>query len=403
MKDKRIAIILIFILLLSISSCKNKDRPNREYPDEDNDSQTDDNLNYQNNDNESHNNLSGNVRTISFGLNAPFSTKEIVRQVIPEFNDLGITKNRVWDDWGYREPSIDNYNWGGTDLRIDSSIDNDISVLLTIKPFGKTDGKINWYCDKSTIINENSCVFTSEGDEQFKEYLELLTKRYAGKIEKIQFSNEWDSTYHYSGTAQDYVKYANWLYDITKKNSPDTIVVLGSITKAAPNYIATCELGLLDEYTSLEGDTIKGDELQKQFCERQESVEKFERVKFVFKNARYEMADFHVYDDPENWDEYYTAMRTLTDKPLIISEFGGPNNFDIRFDASDEKYQAEELRKYITKIVDLGVLEAYYFHLVESEESSAPHHKYTGIIKIVDGKPVKKPNYEVFRELTRDW
>ncbi|MBS3172429.1 hypothetical protein J4438_02530 [Candidatus Woesearchaeota archaeon] len=332
-----------------------------------------------------------------FGLNAPFSTSEDIRFTITKFQDLNVKKVRIWENWGLREPTQGTENWKPLDTKINAAKDNNLSIVLTLKPVGlDSSGNTYWYCDPAKA-NENSCVFQAQYEQDFKDYISNLTKRYSNKIDKIQFSNEWTSDYHFVGSEQDYVKYANWVYDITKANSPKTEVVLGSMTKWPFVIIAGCQLKTLNEVILDDGTVLSGKTAINQYCKNKLTI--VNRTSYVLANAKYDKVDIHFYDDPDNWDEYIAALKTLTSKPIIITEFGGPDIEDPRFDAYDESVQSSELRKYMDKIRTLGVQEAYFFTLVQSSAAGI-NHPLSGLMKLVNNYPEAKPNYNVFKEYT---
>ncbi|MBU1202770.1 glycoside hydrolase family 5 protein [Patescibacteria group bacterium] len=333
-----------------------------------------------------------------FGLNTSMPSREALLYSLSKMDDLNIDKTRIWDNWILREPSQGQYDWSGLDLRINEIYNSGKEFILTIKPVGVKDGKSAWYCDQKQA-NKDSCIFDIQYEDDFALYIEAIAKRYTGKIAKIQFQNEWDSDYHFVGTGQDYVKYANILYEAVKKHSPETEVSLGSITKYPLLYLAGCQLGLLDTFYYKTGQLVSSSQRQA-WCDNPDTIAMYERVAYVFKNARYDMVDVHFYDDPQYWDEYMEALGTLNTRnlPVIITEFGGPNADDTRIDAYDENVQASELQRYLDKIYELPVVEAYYFRLIEGEGEGI-NHPLTGLMKLIEGNstPVAKQTYEVFK------
>ena len=176
-------------------------------------------------------------------------------------------------------------------------------------------------------------------------------------------------------------------------------MALGGITKWPLVYLAGCQLGLIDEFYTEEGELVSPSQ-KEAWCNSAEVIERNQRVKYVFINAKYDMVDIHLYDDPENWAAYVEALQSnlnLEDKPIILTEFGGPREQDPRFgDPYDEEVQATQLQKYIDKLKELPVSEAYYFRLIEGDGIGIGH-PLTGLMKLIDGTPVKKPNYDVFK------
>lgn len=96
-----------------------------------------------------------------------------------------------------------------------------------------------------------------------------------------------------------------------------------------------------------------------------------QNIEYVLQHANYDILDIHLYDDPENWPSYVSVLPK--DKPILVSEFGGPNS---EFENTSSSYQAKRMPDYIDAIEQLPIIEAYYFKLVESDES---YHQDSGL------------------------
>ncbi|MDP2812537.1 MAG: cellulase family glycosylhydrolase [bacterium] len=339
--------------------------------------------------------VSAPTNELEFGLDVNMRTRAETDFSISVMNDLGINKTKIWENWILREPVSGEYIWAGLDMRVNSLSAADKDIIFIIKPVGIVNGSISWYC-RVDLANQDSCVFKPEYEDDFAKYIQAIVQRYPGKIDKIEFSNEWDSNLHFIGTAQDYVKYANILYDTVKKYSPDTKVSLGSITKWPLIYVAACKLNLINEFYN-DGQLVS-DKQRTTWCRSNDVIAKNEKVAYVFANAKYDMVDVHFYDDPENWDEYMTALQSnfnVNNKPVIVTEFGGPNENDTRFDPYSEEFQATELQRYLDALTPLPILEAYYFRMI-SGEGEGINHPLTGLMKMEGINPVAKLNYDIF-------
>ncbi len=55
----------------------------------------------------------------------------------------------------------------------------------------------------------------------------MLQGSYGSKIAKIQFGNEWQGTFWYAGSAEQFVASHNVVYDVARLHAPDAKVVLG--------------------------------------------------------------------------------------------------------------------------------------------------------------------------------
>lgn len=325
-----------------------------------------------------------------FGISfPPVKNQKELDFTFTKLQDLGIGKVRFETNWKFREPKRGEFNWDPLDRRIDFFNEHKISVLLTIASDGP-----EWACGER---NEESCVFKSK--EDFRKFISMLAKRYANRIDRIQFGNEWEMKF--VGSAEEYIEYSDIVYEEVKRNSPQTQFVLGGLTRSAVLYEELClnetkldfsKLELLENKTSDEMFSF----MKKRMCEK--SRDKYEiayrATNFVLEKARYDLVDLHLYDDAENWQVYVERLKKRTKKPLIVSEFGGPSpDFEIY---SDE-YQAKRMEVYIKTMQKLSIEEAYYFKLVDSPRS---YHAKSGII-FEDGKR-HKPAYEVLKRLMNE-
>lgn len=314
----------------------------------------------------------------TYGLSfPPFSNLEGIDFTLKELKLLDLDRIRISIDWENREPKKGEFYWDPMDYRMRVAEENNISVLLTVHSNGP-----NWACSEKR--NEKSCVYSNEQD--FKKYITEILARY--KIDKIQFGNEWEN--NYAGTMKEYVKYNNILYEQTKKNSPDTQVVLGGITESYPIIERYCnqnkdlDFSKIKFSNSYEKEKILS-KLDNDLCKS----EIIEKVLYVFDNAKYDMIDIHLYDDAENWETYIDILSK--NKPIIVSEFGGPNS---EFEKRNQTYQAQRIKKYLEVIEKLPIQEAYYFKLVDSPYS---YHKDSGLYDI---NLIKKLAYWVFSSCT---
>ncbi len=320
------------------------------------------------------------LKHVTLGISFPPVSDEEQRDFSkPLLAELNVRHIRISEEWAFREPTEGVFNWAPLDDRINWAFENNIKVLLTIQSNGP-----EWACD--TLYNDNSCLYTN--NEKFKNYIEQLLQRYSGKIAKIQFGNEWQSEFWYVGTARQFTEVNNILYHAARTYSPGTRVVLGGFTAISLRFLAGCD-GDVDRFRDDEGRFYD----KKYFSDNCNSLEFqniFTRIEYVLTNALYDELDIHLYDDVENWDEYYRHFKSMTSKPVIVSEFGGPN---MNYEPYSEDYQADRLYKYIRKLDSLQITEAYYFKLVEGTDN--PAHEKSGLIRKADLS--RKKSFEIFK------
>jgi hypothetical protein len=303
---------------------------------------------------------------LQLGLSFPPLTDDAQRAFTRlHLEPLHISHARMAEHWFFREPQKGQFQWGPLDARIGFLKDNGLSVLLTIQSFGP-----EWAI--TAPRNERSAVFAN--DEDFDEYVTALLLRYPGKIDKIQFGNEWQSAWWYAGTAQDFVRFHNILSQAARRHSPQTKVVLGGFSPWSLERMAASK-GLIDYVYDDQWRRITGQELEdlKDSASMQEMLA---RIAHVLANADYDILDLHLYDDVENWPIYIDMMRQAAPgKPIVVSEFGGPN---MMVEGYTEEYQAARLVQYIATLDEAGVPEAYYFKLMAGGDVN-PVHRMSGL------------------------
>ncbi|MFD1551910.1 hypothetical protein DNU06_01575 [Putridiphycobacter roseus] len=297
----------------------------------------------------------------------------------PHLDFLGVQKIRIGEDWSNREPSQGNFNWSPLENRLVWAETYGYDVLLTIQSNGP-----NWAC--SNVANTQSCVYSN--NNFFKTYIDSLLIKYGDKISKIQFGNEWQSDFWYAGNANDFVQANNILYQSVQTHAPHVKVVLGGFTTISLRFLAGCN-GFVDSFYDDDGIFYDQAFLQSN-CPTPVIQNVLHRIDSVLGQAKYDIIDLHLYDDAEQWDEYfYNFIDTIT-KPILVSEFGGPN---VNIEPATDAYQLTSVYDYIKKLDSLGISEAYFFKLVEGTNN--PAHATSGLI---DGTTLnEKPVYYLFK------
>lgn len=296
--------------------------------------------------------------------------------------DLNVKKIRFAEEWKFREPTQGDFKWGPLDDRLNWANDAGLEVLLTIQSNAP-----DWAC--TGLKNDNSCVFDTTA---FKTYIETLLQRYPDKIAKIQFGNEWQSDYWYIGSSEEFTTANNILYTAVQDYSPSTEVVLGGFTTISLRYLAGCS-GKVDSFKDDEGN-IYDQAFLDDNCNGAEVQAVFDKITYILANANYDYLDLHLYDDVEKWDIYVYHFETMVNKPIIVTEFGGPNHY---FEDKSQEYHAAQLYKYIETLDNLNISEAYFFKLVEGSKNKA--HKDSGLIKNLSNS--KKRSYYVLKRFNQ--
>jgi len=323
-------------------------------------------------------NLNNLELAISFPALENNSQRKCTQKIL---SDLNVKKIRFAEEWKFREATEDNYNWGPLDDRLNWAKTNGYKVMLTIQSNGP-----DWACAGAS--NDNSCVFETAS---FKQYIEDLLQRYPNQLDKIQFGNEWQSDFWYIGSAEEFTIANNILYAAVQTYSPETDVVLGGFTAISLRFLAACA-GKLSSFRDDEGVVYDESNINAN-CTGAESVALLNRINYVLENASYDLLDMHLYDDPENWSVVINHFKSMATKPVIVSEFGGPNS---NYESDSDGNQAKRLYDYIVTLDSAGIEEAYYFKLVQGSKNKA--HVKSGLLK--GAFKSTKQSYFVFRNFS---
>ncbi|MFC2061922.1 hypothetical protein ACFLUV_05365 [Elusimicrobiota bacterium] len=310
------------------------------------------------------------VSNVNLGLAfPPIRTIEQIEFTEPHLETLNVSYIRFSEHWEFREPTQGAFSWAPLDYRLDFAESKGLKVLLTIESMGP-----DWAIKAADPApNSQSAVFKNDAD--FTNYLSQLFHRYKNRINKVHFGNEWQAKYWYVGTSTDYVNFNNIMYDVVKASSPQTQVVLGAFSCGSLRMLAAKE-GLIDSFYDIDGNYYDQDDIQA-YLATQDGIDYFERVEYVLANAKFDILDIHLYDDPERWHLYYNYMKgRFPDKEIIVSEFGGPNH---NVEVYSDDYYAQRVHDYIKKLDELGINEAYYFKLVESSTTA---HIKSGLMNL---------------------
>ncbi|MFH1761990.1 MAG: T9SS type A sorting domain-containing protein, partial [bacterium] len=299
-------------------------------------------------------------------------------------DSLGIKIIRFSEEWKNREPVQGVFNWKSLDDRIDWAETNGYSILLTVQSNGP-----DYACDTNQQ-NDNSCVISDTS--AFRQYADTLLKRYSNRISKIQFGNEMISPDFFAGKISDFIMASNILYESTKKYSPQTEFVLGGIATGTLRRFSACRITeFFPFYAGGSWGSITTTGQRDSYCTENWVQEDNRDVQTLLLYANYDIVDLHLYDDPENWHHFISVIKKVVpDKPIIASEFGGPN---LAAAIYSDSLHSEQLYQYINKLDSLEIMEAYYFKLVEKDDGSM--HAKSGLITLATLEI--KPGYQIFK------
>lgn len=304
-----------------------------------------------------------------------------------EADKLGVDFIRFAEHWNLREDEAGNRNWKPLKDRFDGFAG--MRIMLTIEALAP-----DRYCVQAPKDEDASCVFSSEGLWAFDNYVRELLDQVGEHLEVLQFGNEWTTSYHFKGSAQDFIDAYNIVDTAVADSGLNILVTPGGLPTSALRAMAACE-GRLDSITlaptadSIQ--TLSGGNLT-EFCNSDGYIQGKQRVLDVLAGIRYDLFDIHLYDLETEWPAIADSIRAApynVTKPLIVSEFGGPNGF---YQDTSPNCQAEALERYLAVLSDLDLQAALFFKLVQSP-SSHPSHVESGLM---DGDLNEKPAFDIF-------
>lgn len=306
-----------------------------------------------------------------------------------ELQALNVGRIRFAENFRERSLSPDGTpDWTTLENRITWAEKHGISVLLTIQ----SDGPDDWCVSADSW--RISCAFTDHGNQEFAKYLDDFLDTFAGRIDKIQFGNEWVGDWGYDGTAQQFIATSSIVYDKFKQRSRDTTVVLGGLASNTTQKLAYCK-GMLDVFYDASGVSWDGTQ-RGEACLNETYQAGLAKLQEVLNHQKYDYLDLHLYDDPYRWSAYVDAIREeeVVNQPIIVSEFGGPHPV---WETYSDTYHATRLAAYLESINNMSVIgEAYHFLLIES--TTAIHGK-SGLIRAESPALSElKPAYYVFQQ-----
>ncbi|MBV1911981.1 MAG: hypothetical protein KUG78_22010 [Kangiellaceae bacterium] len=342
--------------------------------------------------NSSHSTAAGIVSESLFGFAFPPVKTEAERFFTKtQMNELGVRRIRINENWAYREKLNGVFDWTSFDKRLSWAKGNNFQIMLTI-PLTSP----NRYCLEGTSykLDKSYCI---PDKIAFTRFLSALLHRIKSKeypVVRIQFGNEWARHLaNIDNFSHRYSKLFNQFYGLSKRYLPETKVVIGSLATGVSHLWPGCA-GYMEEVEDrVEGITLSGESLS-QYCNLPNIRQIRHEIDYVFDNTSFDLLDLHLYSSYSHWPSVVDAFRDRYKKPIIISEFGGPN---IERSQYSDQYQASELGKYIISLNKSNILEAYYFSLIELKSATKPHKK-SGLFRLnFLNKPIVKASFDVFK------
>ena len=212
-------------------------------------------------------------------------------------------------------------------------------------------------------------------------------------IKYWQVENEWD--WRWKDEPEQFIEFLKIAYETIKKAVPEAKVVLGGISKVAPDAFYN---GYLGESFNFKGKSVTPQALSS----RPFFAEEYPLRRYVLEKGHpyFDIISFHQYGRYHTIDESAEYLRDIMhdngyEKPLWITEAGGP------FTAYGEKYtdkrHAGEVVKYYVAAMASGVDVIYWSTYLPTPEWGQSFANTS----LLDGKKRKKPAFEAYKVLNQ--
>ena len=207
-----------------------------------------------------------------------------------------------------------------------------------------------------------------------------------------QVENEWD--WRWKDTPQRFVEFLKVAYETIKAADPRAVVVLGGISKVAPDAF---HAGLLGESHVLNGKVVTPAGLERAEHFRQEHPMRT----WVLEHGHpyFDVLSFHQYGLPQAIEKEVEYLHGIMRrggyrKPLWMTEAGGP--FVPYGETYSEDRQAQDVVKYYVTALASGV-EVIFWSTYAPTPEWGPAFTNTALL---DGRRRPKPAWSAYRLMT---
>ncbi|WP_162685503.1 hypothetical protein [Roseovarius amoyensis] len=263
--------------------------------------------------------------TPQLGLAFPGADPALYRYVA----DAGIGVVRIDAAWKHIEPAPGQFEFRALDRRIAGL------QQLGLTPFVTFTSDAEWAVMPATKHLNNA---TPRDPEAWSRLVARVVERYdgdgaddmpglRGAVRYWQAANEFmgvnNTAGGWGGSSEELLAYVNLAHDAVKAANPDAIFVLGGLsvfTIDAAAIVLGADMGLQQEHEAGKIRHISRSDLM-----AGPMREMFEnRLKRVLSEARYDIADAHLYGPESRDPARIKALKQLSGHPVLSSECGGP-------------------------------------------------------------------------------
>lgn len=319
----------------------------------------------------------------------------------PYMADAGIGVARIAVTWNLIEPEPGRYNWRGLDERVGTLL------RLGIQPFLTFESQSDWGTRPETRAVKNGAPIDLD---DWRRFVGRVVERYdgdgqddmpglAGRVRYYQAANEWESPENPSGgwigSGKELIALIDATHDAIKAADPRAVHVLGGIASFNMDVLLVA-LDRADFPVQQRWSARSATVFDRRRIKSPEIAALIrERVLPVLRDARYDMADAHLYG-PESRDPARLALLAeLAGRPVLSAECGGPSR-DYGGEYTPESHFIAAVHR------NLGVLSAggafcLWFRLGEDDKTTWGN-RFTALYTN-DARP--KPGVWAFRMLAR--
>lgn len=319
----------------------------------------------------------------------------------PVIAEAGIGVVRLSVSWDRIQKSKRGFNFSGLDSRVRAL------QQLGIAPFLTFESSADWATDRATHGVKNA---RPKDWADWERFVSVTVDRYNGDgqndmpglvapVPYWQVANEWISETNrsggWAGTTDELRRYITIAYEAVKAKAPDSVFVMGGIAAFNLDILLVArdrqEFPVRQRWSKSSETVLKLSEMRgPQIAQIIDT-----RVLPVLTQSPFDMAAVHLYG-PESRDAKRIGfIRSLTNRPVLSSECGGPS-LDYGGTYSPEAHFQAVIERNLTTL-SAGAKFCLWFRLGESKGATFGNARTA----LYDLKARPKPGVYAYRLLSR--